>query len=280
MDSLKLLLQDMIFSEPAASLWLAVSIAVLFGAAYAGRHEDQAQSRTWGRRLGEALVKSLVFVGIVWTFSLLITADYSSFSRIYSSFTSEGSLSRAGWKKWRASYGGRLVQRDLGVTQYVKTEILEVIPPIDPAAPPLYRNAVVEQPLEQNSIVGFRGHVTINLVDRAHQLDAFNAYVLSATYEYDVLNPADADTHARFSFPLLQEANLYQDVRLEVDDREIPWRIEAGSIVWDEKMHPGQKSIVAISYNVRGMDGFVYEVSAQREVMDFVLVVALDTEEC
>ena len=52
-------------------------------------------------------------------------------------------------------------QRDLQVVQYVTVTTEEIIPPIDPSAVPLYRNLKVEQPTQQNSIVGFRGDVDL-----------------------------------------------------------------------------------------------------------------------
>ena len=280
MNSIVSQLQNWVSNESMAALWLVVSGVALTAATYRDwRGQDQG-FWGWARRLGQALGNLLLFVGIVGIFVVLLTNDFYSFNKIHASFTSTDSTSRANWMVWRKSYGGRLVQRDLIVTQFIKKETVEAIPSSEPNGQVLYRNIVAEEPLGQDSITAFQGKVTMNLVNRENQLQTFNAYTLSAIYEYDVVNPVDFETRAQFEFPLMLDAGPYEHISIKVDGVEAPWLADQGFIIWDAQMLPAQKRRISISYDVRGMDGYVFEAPDQREVTDFTLTVALDTDNC
>lgn len=271
-------MENWVHREPTANLWLAVVTALLFGVTFARSRSDDERAWVWGRRLIESLVRALVFAALPGMFYFLLNSNYAAFSQACGSFTTGGSLSNRTWQQWRDFYGGDHTQRDLLVTQYVVVETQKVIQPTDPSAPPLYRNVKVEQPISQNSIVGFRGRVTMNLVDPAHQTDTFNAYTLSALYEYDIVNPVDTETRVEFSFPLSSGAKLYQDISVKVNGKKVSsWRVLSGAITWDEQMSPGEKNVVSIHYVTRGMNGFTFEIPEPREVTNFELTVALDT---
>lgn len=271
------LFADWVTREPIASLLLAVVVVLLFGVEVS-RSRAQA-GWVWGRRLIEAFVKALAFVSLLGAFYFLLTSGYSAFQKIYSSFTTEGSLSNQAWQHWRGRYGENIIQDDLRITQYIETETRLAIQPTDPSQPPLYKNVKVEQHVSQNSILGFRGQVTINLVDPAHERDTFNAYTLSAVYEYRIINPAETETRVEFNFPLSAAANLYEDVSVKMNGAEVPnWRADFGSIVWEGRLSPGEQSTVSIHYVTRGMDSAVFQVPTPREVKDFEYTVTLDTE--
>ena len=279
MDYTRGLLENWVHREPTASLWLTVVTVLLFGVTFARSRSDDERAWVWGRRLIESLVRGLGFAALSGMFYFLLNSNYAAFSQIHGPFTTGGSLSNQTWQKWRNLYGGGHTQRDLLVTQYVVVETQQVIQPTDPSASPLYRNVKVEQPISQNSIVGFRGRVTMNLSDPAHQTDTFNAYTLSALYEYDIVNPVDMETRVEFSFPLSSDVKLYRDIGVEVNGEQVSsWCVISGAISWDGRMRPGEKNVVSIHYVTRGMDGFFFEIPEPREVANFELTVALDTD--
>src|SRR5262245_49609674 len=120
MALIKTLLADWVTREPTTSLLLAVVVVLLFGLEVA-RSPDQA-GWGWGRRLIEAFVKVLVFISLLGAFYFLLTSGYSSFQKIYSSFTNKGSLSNQAWQHWHELYGGNFTQKDLEINQYLETE--------------------------------------------------------------------------------------------------------------------------------------------------------------
>ncbi len=278
MDYGRSLLGNWVNREPTASLWLTVTALLIFGVAFAHSRSDDDRAWVWGRRLIESLVRALVFAALPGMFYFLLNSNHTTFSQTCGSFTTHGSLSNQAWQEWQNLYGREHIQRDLRVTQYVTVETEEIIQPTDPSMPPLYRNIKVDRPISQNSIAGFRGRVTMNLVDPDHQQDTFDAYTLSALYEYDVINPVDTETRTEFSFPLWANTKLYQDISVTVNGEQAPlWRIISDTITWDDQMIPGEKNVVSIHYVTRGMNGFRFEIPEPREVTNFELTVALDT---
>ncbi len=279
MSYAKLLLENWANREPIASMWLAVATVLLFGVVFTRSHGDDRRFWMWGYRLVESLFQALVFAALLGMFSFLLSSNYASFSQIYSSFTSGGSLSNQNWREWRDRYGGTFIQQDLLVTQYITNETQEIIQPDDPSAPLLYRNIKVEQPISQNSIVGFNGLVTIDVIDPVSQTDTFKGFALSAQYEYQIANPTDVDTRVEFNFPLSADTKLYQNVGVKVNDVEVSsWQIISNTIAWEGYVRPGENKIVSVQYDTWGMDGFLFEVLTPREVRNFELMVALNTD--
>lgn len=277
MDKLRAILESWVAHESTASLWLVVASVLLFGVTFARSRTDPANERAWGKQLLEALTKAFVFASLVGAFYFLLSNNYSAFSQIYSSFTIGGSLSNQNWQMWRNQYGGNFLQQDLQVTQSITKEVVEVIQPNDPTLPVLYRNLTTEEPIQQNSIIGFNGQVVMNLANPELQGETFNAYNLSAVYEYNIINPTETETHVEFKFPLSAEARLYQDVTIKKNAAEIAdWHIASNSIVWDDYLKPSEQAQVSIHYRASGMDNFLFEIPEPREVTNFSLTVALN----
>jgi hypothetical protein len=281
MEQIKSLLGNWIAREPTAGLWLGVVTVLLFGVTFQHLSGDDRRAWTLGRRLLEALTKAAAFAALLGMFYFLLTSSFAAFSKVYASFTTGGSLSNLVWQKWHALYGGTFTQEDLQVMQFIVVETQEVLQPKDPSAPPLYRTVRTEQPVMQTSLTGFDGRVTINIVNPAGQTDSFNGYGLSAVYTYDVVNPADSETRVEFRLPLSSEAKLYQDLSVKMNGEEVPgWSVTDSAIAWEAHMQPGEKAIVSIHYMTWGMDGFVFDVPQARQVTDFKLTVAMDTDNC
>jgi hypothetical protein len=272
------ILGNWINSEPTAALWLLVASVLLFGVTFL--HLRRQDERGWGRHLLTAFAASLAFAASAGMLYFLSSSSYAAFSKVYGAFVNGGSLSNQAWEQWRAMYGGGYYQRDLTLTQTFVIETEEVVQPTDPSAAPWVRKVKTEQPVTQNNILGFRGNVTINLADPGNQMDGFNAYVLTAKYEYDVINPTETDVRSVFVFPISQNSKLYENIRIQADGQEVDWKIVSGAITWECWMSPGEKNVVRISFVTSGMDGFVFEIQPPREVVNFDLKVYLDTDNC
>jgi hypothetical protein len=275
MGQLYTLLVNWIEREPAASLWLLVASVLVFGLTFSRSLGAAQGAWAWFSRLFEAAAKALVFAGLLGGFYFFLLSSFDLFSKIYSSFTTAGSLSNQGWSEWSRQYGSLFIQRDLQVAQYVKTRSVEMIQPTPPSQRILYRNAEIEQLVQQNSLVGFAGQVTIELAEPELQGNVFSGFAVSANYNYRVINPSSSETRLEFRFPISSGIRLMQDIRIKIDGAEIPyWRVDEQSLLWEDRFQPGQAKTVSIAYQSRGMDSYLFEIPEPREVTDFNLTLA------
>jgi hypothetical protein len=278
MNSLTSLLHNWIIAEPIASLWLGIVAALLFGVTFTNL--TKGTNLSWERGILMALAQTLTTVSLIGTCYFLLNSSFKTFSQIYGSFTTGGSVSNRAWQQWRNIYGGGYDQKDLQVVQYVTVVTEEVIPPTDPSAAPLYRTVEVEQPIEQNSIIGFRGNVELTAAGGYNNANTFNVYALTAEYEYDIVNSSTEETRAEFRFPISSTSKLYQDIAITVNEKEIPWYMAGQAIFWEERLAPGEKQKVNIRFHTWGENDFLFEVPEQREITNFSLKLAMNTDNC
>ena len=271
------LLADWIGREPVAGLFLAVTAVLLFGSIITSQPGTSSSLQTWVRRLINALLCGLLFLGMSGAFQFLLDRDYMGFSEIYGSFTRQGSLSNIRWNGWRSRYGGQVVQSDLVVTPAVWREVVESIPPADPLGRVLYRNTLVEEIIAENLITGFAGDLELDMVNPENPTDGFNAYALTADYHYRIKNPLQEDVYARFIFPI-PEAGLCRDIRVLLDEVEIPFLVNNNRLSWEKTIGPGEQISVSIHYFLSGMDYFVFEIPEPRQVRDFTLRLAINSD--
>lgn len=278
MNNIANLLQNWIIAEPVAGLWLGIVAVLLFGVTFA-----QLTKRTglsWGHGFFVAIAHTLVVVFLVAVCYFLLNSDFKTFSQIYGSFTTGGSVSNRAWQQWRNIYGGGYDQKDLEVVQFVTVVNEEVVPPSDPSAAPLYRNVKVEQPIQQNSIIGFRGKVELTAAGGYNNANTFNVYALSADYEYDIVNSSTEETRAEFRFPISPTSKLYQDIVITVNGKQVPWQIASQAIFWEDRLTPGEKQKINIRFHTWGENDFLFEVPEQREVTNFSLKLVMNTDNC
>jgi hypothetical protein len=281
MHSLIVQLQDWIASEPAASIWMVVAAALLFGTTCSQALRSRSGPSTWLRGLAGSAMKTLLVVALAGMMSSILGSSVYGFIKLYDSYSTNGSLSNQAWERWNQRYGGNFYQADLQVNQYVNQTVEEEVQTDDPSAPPLYRHKIVEQPVEQNSLASFNGKVTVTVADPVKKADAFNGFLLDAVYEYQIVNPVDSLVNVRYYFPLYPGARVIQDISVKLNGQEAPgWRIADQAIAWESSMQPGEKDLVSIHYVSRGMDSFIFDVPVSREVTNFKLTVALDTDNC
>lgn len=278
MNSLTSILQSWATAEPIASLWLGIVSVLVFGATFTRLTKQTGLS--WGRGFFVALAQTLTTVALIASCYFLLNSGFKTFSQIYGSFTTGGSISNRAWQQWRNVYGGGYNQRDLQVVQYITVMSEEVIQPSDPAAAHLYRNSQVEQPTQQNSITGFRGNVELTAAGGYNNSSTFNAYALSADYEYDIVNSSTQETRAEFRFPISPTSKLYQDIIVTTNRKEVSWRISDQAIFWEERLAPGEKQTINIRFHTWGENDFLFEIPEQREITNFSLKLAMNTDNC
>ena len=271
------LLTGWISREPVAGLLMVVTAALISARALTYRPQGGSSFQVWVLRLVHALAGGLVFLGMAGLFQFLLVRDYTSFSSLYGSFTVGGSLPNKEWARWRSIYGGPLTQTDLILMPTIQQESVEAIPPVDPAGSTLYRNITVDQPVSENLITAFEGQLKMELVNPTHPMDGFNAFTLYADYRYQIENPLQTATKVKFLF-VLPDARLAREVSLLMDGKKIPILLEDKALAWEASLQPGQRSEVSIHYLVSGMDYFVFEIPAARQITDFSLNLALNSD--
>lgn len=276
LEKLTTALQTLLPYQPLTYTWLAVTALgiMIFTAARKNTAEEN-----WRQRLIVGLAKALAFIGLVVLVVALLGHNYATFSAVYGSFTTGGSLSNQAFEPWHALYGESLIQHELEVTQFVKETSLVPIEPDGPNQPVRYVDVTVENPLEQDSISAFNGHVTLNLVNPQQQEDSFNAFTATAHYEYEVSNTSDQVTRADYHFPIDSNQRSFRDIHIRVNGEEFnDWEVNYDSLDWDLPMQAGQVDKVEIQYTTWGMNDYAYEVDQAREVRNFQLSLAFETD--
>lgn len=258
--------------QPVIVLLMAIAAIVLFGASLTKSPAQSAAFWPWVKRIIEASVGAVLFLGLLWAFRTILNSNMATF---YSTHGSLSNLSRqSAWSIW----GRPHMQTELSVTHYIEKMVQEEIPQADPTKPPLYKDKLVREELPQNSIIGFSGQVTLTLSEREKGYAFYSGYLIAARFEYTLVNASELETEADFVFPLSPNQTLHENFRIWMDEQDLSQQLHfSGDMVrWVSKMQPHQQSTIVVSYASRGMDTFTYQISNQREIKNFVLVVTVD----
>ncbi|NOZ72254.1 MAG: hypothetical protein GXP38_10130 [Chloroflexi bacterium] len=259
--------------EPAISLLMTITALALFGSALTRQQVTSDRFWPWLRRLIEASVGALLFLGLLWAFRGILNDNIDTFQ------STHGSLSEANRYSARSIWGRPHVQRELMVKHYVTTTEKEELPRLDLTQPPLYREVEVRKTIPQNSIIAFEGDVALQLSERQKGYALYSGYVIDARYNYTVLNDADFATETEFFFPLSPGQTVYKNFHVIVDGEDIGSELEFdfdGNVHWSDTMQPGQQSNVIVTYQSRGMDTYYYQIPSQRNIQNFSLTLTID----
>lgn len=262
-----------ISAKPVMGLLLLMAALAAFGFALRQSRDSSSALWPWLRRIIEASVRAILLFGLIWAFQATLSHHIEAFGSAHDSVIS------ARRRKAEAMWGKPITQDELAVSHFVQVTKQEVITPKDPAQPPLYRNVPERQLVPQNSIIGFRGNVTVTLDEDKTWEARVAVYTINARYEYDIVNRSDSETEAEFAFPLASEQTL-EDFGVTVDDQD--WsphlRFASGSVSWTIKMKPQQQNKIMVTYACKGIDSFFYRVPVQREIKDFVFTLTSSTK--
>jgi len=258
--------------EPAISMLMVTTAIVLFGSTFKAYKETSGKFWPWMRRIIEASVSAVLFIGLLWSFRMILNDNMSTF---YSTHGSLSDVSRASaWSIW----GRPHTQVELTVDHFHDVEIKEEIPREDITQPPVYRTVTQRQYVPQNSIVGFDGDVEMRLSERTKGYALYSGYVLDVALTYNIVNDSAIKTYAEFTFPLSEGQTLFEDLVIRMDGRDLSSDLRFGPdvISWTSGMTPFQESKIEITYASRGMDYFYYQIPVQREIKDFILTLTID----
>ena len=258
--------------EPAISMLMITTAIVLFSSTFKTYKESNGSFWPWMRRIIEASVSAILFIGLLWAFRMVLNDNMRTF---YSTHGSLSEVSRvSAWSIW----GRPHTQVELTVNHFREVEIVEELPREDITKLPLYRTVKEDQQVEQNSIVGFVGDIQMKLSERRKGYALYSGYVLDVVLQYDVVNDTDIETEAVFTFPLSAGQTLFENLIIQMDDRDLSadLRFASDVISWTSVMQPHQESEIVITYSSRGMDHFYYQIPVQREIKNFVLTLTID----
>ncbi len=262
--------------EPTVGLMMAITALVLFGSAFRNYKETSGEFWPWVRSLLEtsivALVGAILFVGLMWSFRIILNDNVSSF------YSTHGSLSDASRSSAFTIWGRPHEQIELTVHHSIEVEELEEQPRENPEDEPTYKTILVRKDVPQNSIVGFTGDVNMKLSEREKGYAFYSGYVLDVKFVYEVVNDSNFETDATFNFPLSYGQTLFEDFVIRMDDKDLSpqLRINSNVVLWETKMKPHQRSEIEITYSSRGMDYFYYQIPVQREIKNFILTLTVD----
>ncbi len=258
--------------EPTVSMLMIATAVVLFSSTFQAHQKTEGNFWRWVRRVIEATISAVLFIGLLWGFRAILTDNINTF---YSTHGSLSDVSRSSaWSIW----GGPDTQMELGVYHSHEVEVQEEIPREDPTQPPIYRTVIQQQEVPQNSIAGFEGTARMSLSEREKGYALYSGYVLDVTLNYDIINDSEFETDASFNFPLSSGQNLFENFLIKMDDHDISPDLSftGGLVSWTTKMKPHQQSKVVITYSSRGMDYFYYQIPYQREIKDFIFTLTID----
>jgi len=251
---------------------MITTAVVLFGSAFRAHKETSGDLWPWVRRIIEAAVGAVLFIGLLWAFRAILNDNTSTFH------STHGSLSDANRASAWSIWGRPHTQIELTVNHSHEVEVEEELPREDPTQPPLYRTVMQRQDVPQNSIVGFTGDVEMRLSEREKGYALYSGYTIDVTLNYDVVNDSSFETDATFTFPLTPGQTLFENLVIKMDDHDLSsdLRFAQDMVSWTTKMEPHQRNNLVITYSSRGMDYFYYQIPVQREIKNFILTLTID----
>jgi hypothetical protein len=258
--------------EPVIGLLMVITALALFVTAYRSGKSDSQSFWPWMRRILEASVAAVLFLGLLWAFRSILNSNSSTFNATHGSFN-DATLQSA-----QSIWGRPHVQREIGYTHYTEVTRQEEVPRSNPDDPPQYRNVTTREPVPQNSVIGFEGIFNLTLSEREKGYAYYNGYLLDAQMTYQTVNDSDAETECEFDFPLSSGQTIFSDFSITVDGKDISslLRFSPDLVQWTTPFHPHQQQEIIIRYKSRGMASFYYQIPSQREIKNFKLTVTLD----
>jgi hypothetical protein len=258
--------------EPFLTLLMIVAATTLFLKSYKGAApEGTSKFWSWCRRVLESIGSALLFLGLLWISRAVLNNNSESFAY------GHGRVSETNYQSVEEIWGGAQAQRDLAVAHTIEKEVMEELPREDETKPPLFRKVLKRIDVEQNSILSTKASVELRPNRRQKGSAFYNGFETRFAIEYLVKNDSDLRTDAAFSFPLPSNQSMFSDIEILVDGKDISedLRVSEEEIAWAKKMEPGETWKVEIKYRTRGMEFFYFQITAPRQIKDFVLTLTV-----
>lgn len=258
--------------EPTLSLLMVITAVVLFGSAIAKKELSTDNFWPWLRRIIEASIGAILFIGLLWAFRAILNNNIDTFQATH------GSRTEINRESAYSIWGRPHIQHELTVNHYIDVEVKEEIPREDPTAAPIYRTTIERREIPQNSIIGFRGDVSMALTEREKGYALYSGFLIENQYTYHIINDSGDKTEAEFTFPLSPNQTLFKDFKISLDGEDISSKLRFASdqVTWTEVMPAHKQFQIDITYTSRGMDYYYYQIPNQREIKDFILTLSVD----
>jgi len=259
--------------EPVIGLLMIVATIVLFYVTYRKNPASpEASFWNWARRVVEAAVLAVLFLGLLWGFRAILNDNYKSFTQ------SHGRISQVNYNSVKKIWGSPHVQRELQITHFVERSYQEEIPRADPAKPPLYKTVKRTETVEQNSILSSSGQVHLSLSKRKKGSAYYSGFTADFAMNYKVINDSNETTDSRFYFPLESGQLIFNPFEVTRNGKSISreLRFSSSGVRWSQPMAPGETLDLRISYKTRGLEYFYYQLPKPREIRDFTFKVIVD----
>lgn len=258
--------------EPVIGLLMVIASLALFTSAYRRSAPESQSFWPWIRRIIEASVGVILFLGLLWAFRSILNTNSGSFN------STHGSFSNVSQQVAQSIWGRPHVQREIGYTHYTEITTQEEIPRSNPNDPPQYRDVVTRQPVPQNSVVSFDGTFNLTLSDREKGYAFYSGYTVDAQMVYRIANISDYETEAEFDFPLSPGQMMFNDFSITVDGKNVSddLHFSPDLVEWTTAFNPREEHEIVIHYTSRGMESFYYQIPSQREIKNFKLTVSID----
>lgn len=219
---------------------------------------------------GRVVFYTLVFIGMVFGGYFFLTQAATTFAPVLTFIMEGGTAGKLHREDVRVNWGNGINQSELRVNHTRQEELVNEISQ-GKDKPVLYQKYTLTRTVDQESIQAFHGVVTLLLQNPA---DA--TFLADAVYEYQVANLSEFQTQAHFEFSLPAGGQIFENIAVTQDQQPVDWLIEAGKIVWDAEMQPGQESQIWIAYVARGARSFEYHVPS-RAITNFDLQIQTNT---
>jgi hypothetical protein len=258
---------------PWLLLLMGAAAVAVFWATIVRRREAEPTSRFWSwlRPVLEGAAAAFVFMALLWVVRLHL-------NNVESDFRGEhGRVSETNLQSVRSIWGRPHVQLDLNVSQWIVETYKEELPRPYGETTPKFITRTRRKYIEQNPIQGFRGTIEIKMNYRRKGSALYTCFDDECRFEYDVRNPADFEVNTDFGFPMSRGQNMFTDLEVTVDGRDWSdhFTLKDSEIQWSEKMGPGDRRKIVVSYKSRGMDSYYYQIQEAREIRDFLLTMVL-----
>lgn len=113
--------------------------------------------------------------------------------------------------------------------------------------------------------------VSLLLDQRRKGLLWYNTYRVTFNGVYRVISQ---QRELKFALPFPADEGMYDDVRVDVNNRAVNYAVERGAIAYKLTVKPGQPAEVRVSYSSRGIDQWFYQFGSDsiRAIRNFNLV--------
>lgn len=265
-------LADWIDVQPVVVFLMAIAAILLFSASLVKSQDRSGAFWPWVRRIIEASVNTILFLGLLWGFRAILNNNMANF------FSTHGSVSDLSLNSAQSIWGSPYHQGELSVAHFVWRTQQEQIPATNPDDPPKYKTTQVRTEVPQNSIVGFDGKMDMQLSEREKGYALYSGFTVSADFSYDILNDSSEKTDVDWTFPLAPGQTLFEDFKITLDNKDISSLLRFGSdqVTWQTQMTPQQQSKLRIIYKSRGMNDLYYQIPVQRQITNFVFTLTVD----